>query len=384
MKSKLSGGARPRMGIERLEQKQMLAGDVLVSVVGGHLLVTGDAEANQIAVTSGEEPGSYLIRGLDGTTVHMAGDDGAPAEQASVEVTGVRRDVRIAMGDGDDVVRIHDARFRGNVAVTTGQGEDRVLVGLQAPADDAAEGDDAASGVFVRGSMTIRTGADNDEVRVAEATVGLLGIATDGGDDRVVLGAAPEAPPTDGEPPASAETVGDNADAEDAHMLRARGISVLLGDGDDSAALTDVGARAGIAIGGGEGANRMTLHDVDAGFSLLVSGGRGDAGDDVVLEDVTARVAAVRTGAGADHVRIADSAFMALGVSVGAGDDVVSIAGTRARWAMFLGGPGEDTLNDGDGNHFGRKFVRSFELPAPPMDNGETSGEGTARVVAVR
>ena len=73
---------------ESLEQRQLLAGDVLVNVVRGNLVIEGDAEGNEIAVTAGVERGAFLVTGLNGTTVHQDGQ--TPASE--VTITGVRRD----------------------------------------------------------------------------------------------------------------------------------------------------------------------------------------------------------------------------------------------------------------------------------------------------
>lgn len=385
MSWKLSRSARTQRGklaVERLESKDLLAGDVMVSVVGGHLLVQGDAEANQIAVSSGAEPGSYLIAGRDGTTVSMA-DGSASGDQLTVE--GVRGNVRIVLGEGDDAVRINDAMFRRNVTIAMGAGDDRVLIGVPAPDDGAAEAEtsDEAPGahVAIRGALTILTDGGEDVVRVGDATVGqVLSVATGADADRVVLGAEP---PTTPEAAVAAST--DDGDAGQApHLLRAGGISVLLGDGDDAARLHDVGARYGASIVGGPGSDNITLSHVDAGLSLLVHGGRGEGADDIALQDVAARFAWVGTGDGADAVRIADSAFTALAVSTGAGDDTLNVSGTTARWAAFLGGPGEDTLNEGNANQFGRKLVRSFELPEAPVDSGQSRTTLLGRLLSRR
>src|SRR5687768_10885367 len=102
----MSHSTQTKLGFESLERKQMLAGDVLVSVVGGNLLVEGDAEANSIVMTSGAETGSLVIQGLDGTNVQFAdaapGDPPTPA--SGLVVGGVRGHVRVNLGDGNDTV----------------------------------------------------------------------------------------------------------------------------------------------------------------------------------------------------------------------------------------------------------------------------------------
>ena len=137
-----STGRRP--GIETLEAKQLLAGDVLVGVVGGNLIITGDEMDNNISVESGAVPGQYLIHGRQDTKVTMskdcpsdsehvqedAGSENVDAENVVV-VNGVKRGARIRMADGDDTVVIKNARFSGNVSINMGEGHDSVNVGNQ-------------------------------------------------------------------------------------------------------------------------------------------------------------------------------------------------------------------------------------------------------------
>ncbi len=137
-----STGRRP--GIEALEAKQLLAGDVLVGVVGGNLIITGDEMGNNISVESGAEPGQYLIHGRQDTNVTMSKDcpsDSEPVQEDAgsenvdaenvVVVNGVKRGARIRMADGDDTVVIENARFAGNVSINMGEGHDSVNVGDQ-------------------------------------------------------------------------------------------------------------------------------------------------------------------------------------------------------------------------------------------------------------
>ena len=96
---------------EHLEDKALLAGDVTVAVVHGALVITGDELGNQIAISSSQEPGEYLIQGLDGTLLHLAEEDGAG--ESELLVTGVRHGIHVDLGEGDDSVSLNNARVRG-------------------------------------------------------------------------------------------------------------------------------------------------------------------------------------------------------------------------------------------------------------------------------
>jgi hypothetical protein len=350
------GTARTTLGFEALERKQPLAGDVVVSLVGGNLVIEGDEAGNQIAISSGEEPGSFVIQGLEGTVVTLAdaepGDP--PAPETGLVVEGVRGHVRVGLGDGDDTVAVHDAQFRRGLTINTGAGADEVRIGAAEdadPMDPAAEVEDDAN-VEVRGSLLISTGEDGDTVNVASASVGgLLTIATDGGDDTVNLGVE-----------VAEEGSVTAAVGEDATLRAKLSVSVLLGDGVDAVFANDVATRGILGIGGGDGADSVELHDSNAGF-VGIRGGGDDAVDSVALSGLEAHHAAIGLGDGDDEVSIVDSAFSSLAVALGAGDDSLSIETVNAKRALLAGGDGEgDELTDAGDNTFRHVAISSFEL----------------------
>jgi hypothetical protein len=347
----MSGTMRTKLGFETLERKQMLAGDVLVSLVEGRLMVEGDDAANQIVITSGDEAGTLVIQGVDGTNVKFADAEpiDPPTPATGLVIEDVRGHVHVDLGAGDDSVTVHDAQFRRGLTIDTGAGADTVRIGL---ADDAV-GTDEGANVTVRGSLFVRTGSENDTVGVGSAKVGgVLGIATGGGDDAVNLGAE------------EAATQAADVGAGDPATLQAKwGVDVLLGEGTDSATLRDVSTRAQIVVGGGEGADTIGIHDVTTGF-LAVRGGSGVAVDQAMLSSVKARHAAIELGDGADQASIIDSAFSSLSVALGGGNDTLSIEAVKAARALSAGGEGDgDTINDAGDNTIMHKAVAGFEIP---------------------
>jgi hypothetical protein len=300
-----------------LEQRQLLAGDVLVNVVRGDLLIRGDAEGNEISVTAGAEPGTYVVTGLNGTTVHQEGQ--TPATE--VTVTGVRNDVRISLGEGDDSVSLVDSGVRGSISIHTGTGADEVTVDQ----------------VSARGGLAIDTADDNDTVTLGSTDD--TGATTFGLRDGTLEGA-----------------------------LRIRkGIRVNLGDGNDSLTLENAASLIGIGVNGGLGDDTISASGT-SGSILAVLG--GDGTDTITLSDIRARHAGVHAGLGNDNVTIEDSVFATLGVALGEGDDTLSIGGNQARIAVLLGGAGEDTLEEPGENDFGFAIVHGFEIPGDA--NGST------------
>jgi hypothetical protein len=366
-----------------------MAGDVSVSVVGGQLVIEGDELGNQIAITSGTEPGSYVVHGLEGTNVILQppADPTDPAlagesdgdSMSMVVVHGVRG-ARIAMGDGNDRVVLREARFHGDVGIRMGMGDDQVVVGPLrqtmpepaplATADGEAPPDEMPMlrpSVGVGGSLRIGTGEGSDRVHVASASIrGTLGVATDGGNDIVVLGK----PATDApvEPVATFDPLGPVDPMLRGAALRvAGGIHIELGEGDDGLTVNMVGAAGGLSADGGLGGDHLGVRASRVGRALLLFGGEGEGADHVVVNHVAAHVAGIRTGAGNDTVRIIDSLFHLLGVALDGGNDSLAVEGNKAYAAVLLGGEGEDTLLGLSHNRFRRQLVRGFELP--PMDS---------------
>lgn len=89
------------------------------------------------------------------------------------------------MGDGDDVV--HRRCAARDLAIRTGAGADRVVIGAN---PDTAEADPAADvAVKIRGSLTIRPGLTTTSFASRRRrSAKRLTVFTDGGADRVVLG----------------------------------------------------------------------------------------------------------------------------------------------------------------------------------------------------
>ncbi len=186
---------------EKLEQKQLLAGDVFVSVANGSLLIEGDAQDNQVSVSAGDERGSFIVRGENGTNVNYEGSEGD-----SQEVSGVRRDIVVNTGGGDDSVTIDGVRAR-RLTVRTGAGNDVVSV-LNSRAVDLA----------------FATGSGNDAASVSNTRINRGNLSTNRGSDVV--------------------TVSD---------LSARRLQINGGSGADSISVTDSAIRDLLNINNGRG-----------------------------------------------------------------------------------------------------------------------------------
>jgi hypothetical protein len=368
---------RQRGRFESLERRDLLAGDVLVNVVQGSLVIEGDELGNNIAISANAETGDITVTGLDGTTVHLEGED--PGTE--VVVSGVRRDVRINLGDGDDVVSLGELSVRGDISIRTGLGEDTVHVGDEG--DMATESQlELDALVNLRGSLRINTGDGNDEVIVDNTALrASLHINTGDGDDTVSLGGETM---VDGTAAALSNSgnrglggigrglLGGDIDAR----LNVRGgAHVDLGDGNDELNLDQVQVRSMLTVKGGEGDDDVNVNSASA-FALSILGDEGM--DTVSINDLHAGHLGVFTGGGADNVSIADSVFFSLGVSLGDDDDTLSTDTLTARFAMLRGGEGEDTHNIVAESDFIHDFISGFELPAELVADVAGSLNGAA------
>lgn len=321
---------------ETLEQKHMLAGDVLVTVVDGKLDIEGDAEDNQIAITAGAEGGSYVLTGLDGTNLLPVDPEtevpGAPV--STLTVSDVRGRINVELGDGNDLVAVFDANVRGELKIDTGEGNDEVLIGAEAAAgSELAELLPEDLSVSIKGKLDIDTGAGDDVVSVANASVkGLLKVETGEGADSLLLGVA-----TEGE----VETLLE--DLPDATLRIHGAVRADLGDGNDELSLTQVKAYGSVHVDAALGDDNLSITGSQLSHLRLLGGD------------------------GADEVEVLDSAFAALSVKLGAGDDTLATANVRAKLAFLAGGDGEDTLDELADSEILHRVVRSIEVP--PLDD---------------
>lgn len=147
--------------VEGLETRKMLAGDVLAEVVDGNLRVSGDVMDNQFSVHGGAEPGQVIISGNDTTLING---------QASATFDGVRGNILIRTGAGNDSVSVQDLHVRGTLRVNTGIGDDHI--GLNAIRAD---------------NVVIHSGGGDDHVSLNRVGAGGLHITTGEGSDRVAI-----------------------------------------------------------------------------------------------------------------------------------------------------------------------------------------------------
>jgi hypothetical protein len=343
--------------VERLEHRDLLAGNVLVSVdAAGNLDVRGDSADNRFSIAQ-TAAGAFTFTDLDlvtpttfngaagpvtftGVTGSLridlkAGDDEVQIEEG----TSIAGNLDIRMGGGSDAVVIQADFFGtapidvgGNLDVQTGQGDDTVLVDQFVSVTGSAliDTSDGADNVTISGLTTIagnlavRLGHQNDRLEAAIVDItGAVTVNASLGDDTVDLF----------DILAASATI-DTSDGADTVLIRSA--SEVLGDltirlGLDNDVL-EIGDGAAVAVGG----------------SLSVNASRGD--DRATLFDVAvAGGTAIDTSDGADNVTLTASIFAALTVNLGHDNDTLTVTGSSATSASLNGSAGNADTYDGSG-----------------------------------
>jgi len=313
-----------KLAFQSLESRQLMAGDVHVSVTGtGDLLVQGDGNilGNNVAifqsVTQGTaDPGRFFVSGLNGTTIN--------GSASGSFFTGVNHDVVINLGGaGPDHVNLGDgvSDFHFNVPndlrINMGGGANGVTI----------------NGITVRDDATITTGSGRDTVDVHGARIGVAG-GVDGGLNDFTI------------------NTGNGSD-----VVRMRNFFARHNLNINAGGLLDLGTDlVDLAIG-----------NVGNDTSISTGGGR----DRVLVEDQVGvnHNLNISTGADIDLVRIHNSeAGNRLSVNLGAASDRLEISDSNGTTAVLDGGAGLldrvfERNNEFTGGQTFLNFEPNFPLP---------------------
>ena len=206
-----------RRHIERLEARQMLAGNVTAELIDGDLIVTGDAADNRIRIYMNAFGETKLFG--EGTSVNGIPD-------GTFDLTDLTGDVVARMGDGNDIVSFVGG-FPGAVVIEGGGGNDDISslgggsitaelvihagsgansvglsgrgfgregynLGFRVGTSTIITGGEQRDGVFIEqvyvaNDLVINTGAGADRIDVREARSGSLSGSTVGRQRRLFL-----------------------------------------------------------------------------------------------------------------------------------------------------------------------------------------------------
>jgi hypothetical protein len=365
----MSHSRRIGTGLESLERRELLAGNVTVTVSlvesqsNGILKIVGDNSSNTIAIWSGANPYQVVVAGgLDAagqpTTVN--------GQLGPVVFNNVTRGVSANTGGGNDKVLFTKFSLPavsgiGGVFVGGGSQNDVITFRGKTPqvADltlnqnraipygplhivpDVTVDDDRGSDavrvfdVDLGAKLGIRFFSGNDVVQIDGASNqirGTLRLDLYGGNDlvrirRANIGHDFQAFFSAETGPANATTTVDLFDVSVANHVDLR--------------FKDLNSKVSID-GGTAPAQRSSA------ASLVIQGGNRDT---VSIQRSNIRVASIATAGQDDNVAIVDSVFEQLAVYLQGGNDVVSLKNTRVNRRTFLdGGAGTNQFNNQGGN----------------------------------
>ncbi len=392
------GGIDPAVGVEALEPRLLMSGNVVVTMADGDVLVRGDRADNAVVVDQdGLADGQIRLVGADGTTIN------GQAEMILDDVVGV---LTFDLRRGDDAVALDGVTLVGDLTALGGRGDNTVVL----------------TDVDIAGDVTIRNrrGADTFELTGASRIGDDLTIDNrSGGATTTITGVS-----DDGDPPtitpveiagnvsvlsrrgATVATLEHVTIGGDMDVWNGRGFDVLelLGHTRLSGTLR-AHHRAGGSTTRLVGDDRRT-EEMEFNWQMVgeePSGrveveqvwlGCGRGADEVVLDYVTIDSdVTVRLGGGADSVRVtAVDVGGQAAIETGGGADRIMLE-SRGRWvgqevfgtksqfrqsaAMDLG-PGRDELLVGN-DLYGPAHLGS--VPRFHTDSVFTGGGGRDRLV---
>ena len=165
---------------ERLESREMLAGDVSVDVFRGDLFLRGDQADNAVEVRSAGD--QLVISGLAGTLVEGQ-------SSVSIPAADVNDDLRITLGGGSDSVTIEGVHVPDDVYVSAGTGDDRIQLNSVRADSVALYGAAGEDSVLVNEllarNLAIRGNQGNNVLGIANTNV-QRDISLDGGSSAIV------------------------------------------------------------------------------------------------------------------------------------------------------------------------------------------------------
>lgn len=301
-----------RLSVESMESRQLMAGNVFASVVGGDLVLNGDGQSNGVEVRQ-LGAGVYRIIG----TVHGGAPTnivlGGVAANSHV-VGGVVDDFHINLNAGSDSLLMSSAGLPvgakmlvpTDLNVRTHDGNDRVVI----------------NNVKVRDDAFIDLGNDNDYLSMYGT--GTYGSPITPDNNLAIHGGA-------------------GADFVNLHTALVRDTLIVnLQDGNDTAYLNTVSVGDDALLYTGNGDDRLQVYKLSVRDDIVIDMGAGK--DRAILNYVTADRLYAHMGSG-------DS-------------DYLWIGNTKVNTASLNGGLGlADNLDFGAGNVFGvPPVIAGFEL----------------------
>jgi cyclophilin family peptidyl-prolyl cis-trans isomerase len=243
--------------IEHLENRALLAGNVVASLNGTHLTLTGDTADNavEIAVNGNQ----VQVRGLNNTTIN----GGTAVFVAAANTDTLTGNVLINLGDGNDAaVFARNVKLSGSVSVVGGNGNDAL----------------SSTGATFNRNVAFLGGPGNDTFSLQDSTTNAaILIYGEAGNDLISL--------TD---------------------MTVNGPVIIKGHaGDDGVSLNNVTGTGSIGIETGRGEDDVTVRNSTLNGTLVIKTRQGQ--DAVMLDENTFNgIVSINTGRSNDALDVRD------------------------------------------------------------------------------
>jgi hypothetical protein len=327
-----------RLGVELLEKRELMAGDVSAYVTGQMLIIWGDAADNGVTLTSDSATQKYQISGRDAggspTTINGL-DTTQPANV--VEFSGVKQ-VFVGLNGGNDDFEVGstvavDTVIQKWMTIEMGDGDDQVTLGVAG--NDAGGGAPIARSLQVGTSLNVDLGAGNDHLSLANADIGLsLNVLAGDGDDNVDFDT--EFTPTGSTTPTL-------------FPVQVHGNTLIsLGGGLDELTVKNASFQRSLVILDGAGAAQISIANVNASKKIDIF--TGNDADEINLQVVRAKQLNMTTNGGIDHVVLNNITLTTLNVKLGSARDHLRVDHTRTSLAAHLDGGGQNSTLAGSAN----------------------------------
>lgn len=372
-----------RLRVESLESRLAMAGNVVASVVNGHLTIIGDAAANQVFIGD-QGNGAFVVRGLTGDTGAATTING----QSEITFQNVTGDLNIDLAAGNDLfyltadtdwnlgnpyadtwnlggfaplLKQHGfAHVSGKLTLNLGDGNDTAVVAGSATGGMLLQGgsDNGNDGLFLRVNRNATTGlvaidlaGGNDYAALSIDSTGATSILSGTGNDTLIVAYRSDA-----------DLVLDTGDGDDNLQFGGKYSypGIIAGDPLLTQQLNANTATNTVQIRGGAGNDRLDVRHVKAA-SLIVDSGHGL--DTVVVGGLGIRYDAQIIGGGAAGSTI-DIITSDIGGPEGIDTfiDVIYLQ-VSLRSPTNIEGDLSVSFNYDVGSHSGRNRIRIGELP---------------------
>jgi large repetitive protein len=179
-----------KCNFESLENRRMLAGNVVAKVEKGVIVLKGDNFSNGVVVTAGINPGEFIVTGIN-----QAGNptsiNGIPND--ALTLVNVTKGLKANLGRGNDSLTVNGVTLNGKVKIKTGLGIDTVTVNASSLCSDleirtGKNADDiTVNNTTVGGETKIDGGRACDQVQLTASTFGQLDVALGRGNDDLLV-----------------------------------------------------------------------------------------------------------------------------------------------------------------------------------------------------